>query len=334
MLIHSPGIQTKANDQFCLSRFSSQRRREWQCYDGRQLIDQIIRRDLREVHPNNCKRFSLTVLILSLIPGLAAAQTRKTTMVFAVSAESGEGSMDAVVMIDGKQLRVPFSDEQKDRQKRVAEEYFTAGRRYRLIFGGGEAGSVTVKKWSEGCNSVHAEATASTSAHLGGQVRALATNSDSLGKRVSARRAPTEAERAAVMTLVNSIYKQNRTPANPIAAIKVTNLTATDLDGDGKYEFIGSFTSSAKNKFERDLFLIAHQQGAVMRADLAKFQAYQPPPEGFLHSIDFVDQLDLDGDGAGEVFVIQGGFDGYAYLIFKKVAGRWRQVYDMMGDAC
>jgi hypothetical protein len=284
------------------------------------------------------KRISLVAILLSSLAtgsaSFAVGQARKTPVIFAVSAESGDGSMDAVVMVQGKQLRVPFTDEQKDRQKRVAEEYFASGRTYRLIFGGGEAGSVTVKKWSEGCNSVHAEVGLSTSARLGGPVRALATSSDSLGKRPSARRAPTDAERAAVMTLVNSIYRQHRTPANLIAAIKVTNLTATDLDGDGKYEFIGSFTSAAKNKFERDLFLIAKPQGASMRADLAKFQAYQPPPETFLSSIDFVDHLDLDGNGVGEVFAVQGAFDGYAYLIFKKVGGRWREVYNMIGDLC
>jgi hypothetical protein len=286
------------------------------------------------VHTNNYKRFSLAVLVLSLVTSLATAQTRKPTMVFAVSAESGDGSMDAVVLINGKQLRVPFNDEQKDRQKIIAAEYFATGRTYRLIFGGGDAGSVTVKKWNEGCNSVHAEVGLKTLARLGGQVRALATNSDSLGKSASARRAPTDAERTAVMTLVKSIYKQKGTPASLISAIKITNLTATDLDGDGKYELIGSFTSAAKNKFERDLFLIAKSQGTGMRADLAKFQAYQPPPETFLSSIDFVDQLDLDGNGVGEVFAIQGGFDAYAYVIFKKVAGRWREVYSMMGDAC
>ena len=181
---------------------------------------------------------------------------------------------------------------------------------------------------------MHADVGLSTSVRLGGPVRALATNSDSLGKRASARRAPTDAERAVLMTLVKSIYRQNRTPPNLIAEIKVTNLTATDLDSDGKYEFIGSFTSAAKNKFERDLFLIAKPQGAVMRADLAKFQAYQPPPETFLHSIDFIDHLDLDGNGVGEVFAVQGAFDGYAYLIFKKVAGRWREVYNTIGDLC
>ena len=262
------------------------------------------------------------------------AQARKQAVVFSVSAESGAGSMDVVVIVDGNQLRAPYTDEQKDKQKTFGKQYFAPGKVYRLIFGGGEAGTVTLKKWSEGCNNIHAEVTPATSAKLGGKVMALATNSETLGKRASARRAPTEAERAAVMTLVKSIYSQNRTPANLIAAIKVTNLTATDLDGDGKYEFIGSFTSAAKNKFERDLFLIARSQGNAMRAELSKFQAYQPPPEEFLHSIDYVDQLDLDGDGLGEVFAQQGGFDGYAHLIFKKVAGRWRQVYDMIGDAC
>jgi hypothetical protein len=263
-----------------------------------------------------------------------AAQARRSAVVFAVSAESGDGSMDAVVIVDGKRLRAPYNDEQKDRQKKFGQQYFAPGKVYRLIFGGGAAGTVTLSKWSEGCNNIHAEVSLATSARLGGKVMALATSSETLGQRPSARRAPTEAERAAVLALVKKIYSQNRTPANLIAAVNVTNLTATDLDGDGSYEFIGSFTSAAKNKFERDLFLIAKPQGSGMRAELARFQAYQPPPEAFLHSIDFVDQLDLDGDGVGEVFTQQGGFDGYAYLIFKKAGGRWRQVYDMLGDAC
>jgi hypothetical protein len=163
---------------------------------------------------------------------------------------------------------------------------------------------------------------------------ALATNSDTLGKRSISRRPPTDAERAAALALMKSIYKQHRTPANLMSAIKVTNLTATDLNGDGKYELVGSFTLAAKNKFERDLFLIATPQGTGLRAEFAKFQAYQPPPEGFLSSIDFIDQVDIDGDGVGEVFTTMGAFDGYALLAFKKVGGRWRQVHDQVGDLC
>jgi hypothetical protein len=286
----------------------------------------------------SCAMFvSLTISFLCLRTNAgheASSQRNNQTVIFAIAGEGGDYHMDAVALVNGKRFVSPFSDEQKDRQKSFAEKYFAKGRQYRLIFGGSGAGTVAVTKWTEGCNIVHAEVNVTTSAHLGGKVRALATNSDTLGKRASARRAPTDAERSAVMKLVKSIYQQHRTPANLIASINVTNLTATDLDGDGKYELIGSFTLAAKNKFERDLFLIAKGDSTSMRADLAEVQGYQPPSEGFLHSIDYVEQLDVDGDGIGEVFAIQGGFDGYGYLIFKKGGSRWRRVYDQMGDAC
>ena len=285
------------------------------------------------------------------------AQPRKSAVVFAISAEGDEGSMDAVVIVNGGRLQRPYNDELERPREAFGKKYFAAGKIYRLIFGGGELGSVKVKSWDTGCNNIHAKATATTSAKLGGKVMALATDSTILGKRPSTRRAPTETERAATLTLMKSIYRQHRTPANLISSITVTNLTATDLDGDGTYEIIGSFTLSTRGssptpgspagqpsrggavrddaiKFERDLFLIARAQGNAMKADFAKFQAYQPPAEGFLSSIDFVDQLDLDGNGVGEVFATQGGFDGYSFVIFKKVAGRWRQVFDFVGDAC
>ena len=174
---------------------------------------------------NQWRIFSLVVLLVASMLTVAAkregnsattvsaAQPRKGAVVFAVSAESGEGSMDAVVIVDGKQLRTPYTDEQKDKQKSFGNEYFAPGKVYRLIFGGGEAGTVTVKKWSEGCNNIHAEVTPTTSVRLGGKVMALATSSESLGKRASARRAPTDTERTQVLTLVKNIYSQNRTPA-------------------------------------------------------------------------------------------------------------------------
>ena len=267
-------------------------------------------------------------------PSVVDAQPRTSAVVFAISGSGAEGSMDAVVLVEGKQLRAPYNSEKEDARKKFGEQYFATGKVYRLIFGGGEAGTVKVDKWNVGCNNIHAQVTTSSSARLGGKVMALATTSTTLGKRSVSRRPPAEAERAAILALMKSIYQQKRTPATLMSQIKVSNLTATDLDGDGKYELVGSFTVAAKNKFERDLFLIAKPQGDKFVTDFVKFQAYQPPPEEFLSSIDYIEQLDLDGDGTGEVFAQQGGFDGYALLIFKKVAGRWRQVHDMIGDAC
>jgi hypothetical protein len=316
---------------------------------------EAINVNLSDQLPPNLRRLiascSITMLFgwLSLAPESptsrsVTAQTRQPVIVFAVSGESGEGNMDAVAVVSGRQFKPPYREENKQAETAFAQKYFATGKTYRLIFGGGGAGTVTVKKWSEGCNNIHSEVTMAGGPQLGGQVRALATNSDSIGTRAPSRRAPSAEEREAVLKLVRTIYRQRRTPANLLNSIKVTNLTATDIDGDSKPEFIGSFMLTTRGRatgdsegpinFERDLFLIAKGDAASVRGDFVKFQAYRPPPEQFLSSIDYVDQIDVDGDRIGEVFTIQGGFDAYAYVIFKKVGGRWREVYQGIGDAC
>jgi hypothetical protein len=93
------------------------------------------------------RQFQILVSLCALvgIPAvMTTAQTRKQTVILAVSSESGEGSLDALAVLAGKQLRSPYSDEQKDRQKTFAEDFFKKGTVYRLIFGGGDAGSATV----------------------------------------------------------------------------------------------------------------------------------------------------------------------------------------------
>lgn len=243
-------------------------------------------------------------------------------------------SMDAVVMVEGGKLKAPYADYNEAQQQRFGKEYFSEGKQYRLTFGGGAVGTATVTKWSKGCNNIHANVDIATSAKIRGQVMALATNSDALGQRESRRRAPTEAERAAVMQLVRQIYGAKGTTANLLRRLQTTNLTATDVNGDGKFELIGSFVLQTPAKARRDLFLIAEPRASGFKAALSEYQSYKLPPEGFDSAMSFVDQLDLDGDSNGEIFVTQHGFDAYGYSIYKQQAGRWRKVYSGMGDAC
>jgi hypothetical protein len=258
-----------------------------------------------------------------------------STLVCVVSGEESDDMfMDAVVIVDGGRLLPPFREYDEADQQRFGKEYFPPGRKYRLLFGGGEVGAATVRKFDKGCNNIHAKVTIATSANTHEHVMALATNSESLGRKPGARRAPTEAERAAVLNLVKQIYHSKAATALLLRRMRTTNLAATDLDGDGKFELIGSFVIETKAKARRDLFLIAAPQGNGYKAALVNYQSYKLPPEGFDSAIKFVDQLDLDGDGTGEVFAIQGGFDAYGYLIYRKQAGRWRKVYHMIGDAC
>jgi hypothetical protein len=259
------------------------------------------------------------------------------TLVCVVSGEGedlSEMNMDPVVIVQGGKFKPVYPDNNEAAQQLFAKKYFSEGQKYRLTFGGGQAGTATVKKSGMGCNALHATVAIETTAKIQGQVRALATNSESLGRKASTRRAPTAAERAAVMALVRQIYRAKGTSAQLQRLLKTTDLTASDLNGDGKFELIGSFVIETQAKARRDLFLIAEARGSGFAATLVSYQSYKLPPEGFDSAINFVDQMDLDSDGVGEVFAIQGGFDGYAYLIYKKQNGRWRNVFSATGDAC
>ena len=279
------------------------------------------------------------VLLFALLVGpiqSAFAQTGRT-LVFIVSRsdpQEPESTMDAALMFERGKFKIPYVEQSEPAGKKFASEFYVPGKKYRVTFGGGEVGTATVKDSSWGCNNVHARALVADAGKIPPRLSGLATNSSSIGKKPVARRAPTPAERAEVMKLVNNIYRSRRTPASWMTGLQTTNLTATDLNGDGKFELIGSFLIETKTKQRRDLLMIAEPAGAVYTATFVSFQAYKLGAEGFDSAIDFVDQLDVDGDGVGEVFATQHGFDAYGYNIYKKVNRRWRLILSMTGDAC
>jgi hypothetical protein len=249
-------------------------------------------------------------------------------------AESSQGNMDAVVLLRNGKLNQPYTEYNEEAQRKFASEYFATGKNYRVTFGGGEIGSATITGFDMGCNNIHATANLQDNGKMPPRLSALATDSDLLGRKASSRRPPTQPEREAMMKLVNQVYGEHQTAKPLFRLITTTNLTATDLDGDGKFEMIGSFVIQTISGARRDLFLIADPAGKNFKVALEKFQAYRLPPEQFDSAIDFVDQLDLDGDGIGEVFVQQHGFDAYSYSIYKKTNGRWTHVFTTAGDAC
>lgn len=297
-------------------------------------------------------RCSISIIVSLLLFGtslIARAETSGTalqkqeTVIFVVSGgevEPGqprEYSMDALAIVRGKKFVSPMDEYDEKSERRFADKYYQAGQKYRVLFGGGEAGTATVQSWQEGCNAIHAKVGVESNSNIRGRIWGLVTNSETLGKKASSRRALTAEERSAVMLLVKNIYRQHKTSNALLRSLKVNNLTATDLNGDGKFEVIGDFGASANpdstEGMRRDLFLIATPSGAGYRAELANYQSYKMD-SGFGRGVGFADQLDMDGDGIGEIVTVDEGFDAYGYSIYKKRNGRWRRVYSGTGDAC
>jgi hypothetical protein len=263
----------------------------------------------------------------------AHSTTPERTVVFAVEKyESNVMIEPAFIYSRGAFVKPPIDTPAES----FTREYFRAGRRYRLLSGGGDAGSVTVRKYLEpGCVGLVAEAAAETPTRLGGRVQALATDSETLGRAPSSRRAPTEGERARAVELARAAYAKNGAPASLVGAMQVVNLTATDLDRDGKFELVGSFLVEKKTGDAASdaytLFLIIEPQGDSHRT---AWEWFHHGFEGEYADRHFVDQLDLDGDGVGEVVAEGTYYESNDYVVYKRQQGRWRPVYQGGGGGC
>ena len=272
------------------------------------------------------------------------------TLVFAVVDASGaEASIDPVVVVNDGRYAEPVTGEDSEAAMRsFAEERFRVGQSYRMIFGGGAAGVVRVRRAqiSDECFRSGARVELQTTARLGGNVMALATDSEELDRTNSSRRAPTDAERAAVTELARAAFRQQRVVnAALLSGMQTINLTATDLNGDGNAELIGTFMLRQGNTARHLLFLIAEPQGGNYRTGLARYNLVRARDmmdpsalqhvgnQGFFAEI-LIDQLDLNGDRTGEVFTFNASAEGAHYAIYSKQSGRWQRVYEMSAYRC
>ncbi len=202
-----------------------------------------------------------------------AARTSWTTL-FQVSAESDGAQIEPILRFAGARFeQVPDSGKGAF-NKQLAGTLYKAGRQHTVIFGGGRVGTATVKSPlpDSECSQTFANVTFDAPIKLGGNVFALATDSQTLGRPAPSRRAPTPEERAAVGRLVESLYKQHGVPAARANAFDTINLTATDLDGDGTFELIGTFKLKRTPDISDMLFLIAELQGADYRAGVGQLR--------------------------------------------------------------
>lgn len=263
-------------------------------------------------------------------PAAKAAPTQKKPLsvagiaIFAVTKIENDAALDPIVIYNKGQYTNPLPDENEPFIKQVASKYLRTGQKHRVIFGGAEAGTVTVNKRFEAEIGLTTSATLQSSVKLRDEVKALAVSSETLGSKQNTRRAPTPEERASMMTLMNEAYKQKKVSASMLAKVKTNNITAIDLDADGKAELIGSFEISDNDQNSHNLFLIAELKNNQYQNSLVWFKRGGETDSEVRR---LVDVLDIDGDGVAEVFATTSYYESTDFTIYKKVKGVWRSVY-------
>lgn len=292
----------------------------------------------------------LLTLVTTIAAQTAAKKPKETVTLFAVSKSQNGVSIDPVMIIDqGRFAQPPSGQSDNATLRRFASTYYQPGRKYRFLFGGGEVGTVTVKKWlgrDRDCSRTQALADTKSPVRLKERVMGLATNSTALGRRRSSRRLPTAAERKAVTDLAEKVYKQKGVSAALASTLNAINMTAVDLNSDGRDEIIGTFLikklTGGKAAYmllvfaepKGKSFTIAYSQyGQVTEKDLPGGASIEQIGRDVLASI-LVDHIDLDRDRTSEVIIADTSFEGITYRVFKKQKGGWRNVYEFYNYRC
>ena len=222
--------------------------------------------------------------------------------------------------------------------------YYKPGTVYHLIFGGANAGSVKIKSSDASAECAPNMATITTtpaSAKLGGMVMALGTNAPVVNKGASFRRKPTPAERTEFEALVRSVYSKNKLTAK---VLKSQNLTALDVNNDGKAELVGSYWIDIDKLTRAIVFMIAEKgsngkyvighsgyrsiaQKETMNGDIKSVDS------GVYHEV-LLDVFDYDGDGVGEIFTYVQSFEGSGFTAYKREGGKWVNAYEFSNYHC
>lgn len=282
--------------------------------------------------------FALLLVITSFAESLAQNNGRrwqpsqaKDVVLFDTANYGNERIILPIVMLRGGRYVAPPSFESNAARRRFASAYYRPGRKYRLLYGGNEVGTVAVKDLKT-CDRTAANVSVQSSEKFEG--RGLVTNSDSLGRKSLKYRELTDAEKTAIMKLVQPSFRRAGVDVPEFEGV-INGAVAADLDGDGRAELIGTFATGAK--MQHTLFIIAEPDAKGYKPTLLLFQPALDEYGDHQVRRDLLDGLDLDGDGIAEVILSVNDYrspDDWNYVIYKKQRGRWRSIYSGGGMRC
>ncbi len=299
----------------------------------------------------NFIRITGCCLILLAAVSFVFAQKRGKTVtipkpiIFAVL-DDGK-TLEPIAQIDKGELieTVNGGGDSKDVLKFV-NTFYKPNTKYSLIFGGKLSGTVTVKSSdpkSECGKNLATVTTQSAKAKLKGFVMGLATNARTEPTATGVRRMPTYDERAEIESLVRAEYTKQNVSADAIKNLHYDNLTALDVDNDGKAELVGTFWVESSAKERNLLFFIAEKDNeGKYKFGYSDYKKVTPDEimSGELKDLDelggelLLDVFEYNGDKTAEVFTVSKAFEGNNFAVYSRKDGKWTKVFEGYNYHC
>jgi WD40 repeat protein len=158
----------------------------------------------------------------------------------------------------------------------------------------------------------------------------------------STRRAATAAERSSFLRHAREVLRGRGVPAGALASIRVVadegaEVEVIDLDRDGTPELVGTVESGASGSQHNLLLIVSSDPGATRPVLVSYHRSAAEIGGNQSHETEqFVDHMDIDGDGVDEVIATKAQYEGMYYVIFKRSgsAREWSMVYRGGGGGC
>jgi len=287
-------------------------------------------------------------IVLGSTFGISAQRTRtqpkaaaEAPIVFAVLNDGTR--LEPIVQLDKGRLVAPVEGGQESGLiATFNKQYYKLGRQYPVVLGGTSVGAATVRRSNEGaeCAKNTANITSKvTGPALKGFVMALAT-SIPVANKINSRVKPTAEQKAEVEALVKSEYSKNKITG----LMRFHNLTAIDVDKDGKAELVGSYWIANAKTQRAVLFFIAQKNAAgkyafgftdyrVIKESEVMSKEIAAVDRGIYHEM-LLDVLDYDSDGGGEIFTHVSSFEGSGFMIYKRSGAKWTKVFEGSNYHC
>jgi len=295
----------------------------------------------KQIHENFFVLLMIMSFAASTLVGQRAAVASKP-IIFAVLNDGL--TLEPIAYINKGKLEAPANgSDEPNILTAFGRSYYKKGTIYRLVFGGANAGTATVKSSDPKLDCAKNMATSITKASktpLKGLVMGLATNAP-IKATTSFRRKPTTAEKDEIDGLVRAEYlKQKLTPK----VLRFHNLTALDLDNDGTPEFVGSYWVEV-DKLTRALLFFIAGKGSNGKYSIG-YSEYRKVDQsevmsGEIKAVDdgvynelLLDVYDYDNDGTSEVFTYVQSFEGAGFNVYRRNGSKWARSFEGANYHC
>lgn len=229
----------------------------------------------------------------------------------------------------------PAHDDEDAESYFYATAYFHRGAHFKLFHGGAALGDAVIKGTAGfQCDSRVGRADLTAGArpkHVG---YAIATNGPQIKTHPDHQRPVTGAEKAEALQIVRNIYLGQGVPESALSHIEVLNLIQTEVDRSGERVLIGTFFVRSKEA-EYELFAVLAGPKGQLRTQFIRYnRVADVDDQKDSEQETFVDQLDLDGDGADEIVTEVTYYESEDFRILKRFGSHWREVHKGGSGGC